>query len=259
MPLLLAQANPHDGSGIFAADVTTLGSTPSDGYRLLTGSKDYTACISRWRPTGFAGVERSFDELHGGVVKTVHWQPVDGASIFASGAMDRAVCVKDIRVPGAAADVRIEDAHAGGVHTVCWSPGSGAADGATYTLMTAGHDAYIRVWDLRRVHPSSPLAATPRFAFRGHHHDVGRSKYATILPPRWVDPRVVCAAGEGSLNLSLYCADTGTTLSRGAMPDYPIAIAVHRSGPAAAVPHRIAVSCKRGGLIYMLSPDLAPV
>jgi hypothetical protein len=81
--------------------------------------------------------------------------------------------------------------------------------------------------------------------YRGHSAPHVR-KHSTILPPRFLSPTVLLAAGEGSDCLSLYCARTGAALSRGVMPDQPIAIAVGAGG--------LAISCRRGGAVYTLRP-----
>jgi len=258
-----------------------------DGVRVLTGSKDRQVCVSRLHTSSSASssssfvVDRAFDELHSGVVKCVHWADADtlggggGGQVFASGGQDRAVCVKDCRSASAAPDVVIADAHSGGVHTVHWGPsgsGSGGGGSGGPLLLTAGHDPLIHLYDVRwPAAPavtldtsSSPSAAsggggggasaTLRHTFRGHASPHAR-KHGTILPPRFVSASVVVAAGEGSDCLSLYCAATGATLSRGAMPDQPIAIACRGGGGKGGAATEVAVSCRRGGAIYLLNPQ----
>ena len=168
--------------------------------------------------------------------------------------------MKDCRTASPAPDVAIADAHEGGVHTVVWGPGG-------HLLLTAGHDPFIHLYDVRRpaapaailktspaTTPDAPLAASLRHSFRGHAAPHAR-KHGTILPPRFVSAEVVVAAGEGSDCLSLYCTHTGATLSRGAMPDQPIAIACRGGeGGAGGAAIEVAVSCRRGGATYLLHP-----
>jgi WD40 repeat protein len=293
-PQLLAQSTSIHARGVFSLDVWAPGSGSSgsggdsggsggsggsaawaDGVRVLTGSKDRQVCVSRLHASSSSSssssssfvVDRAFDELHSGVVKCVHWADADtlggggGGQVFASGGQDRAVCVKDCRSASAAPDVAIADAHSGGVHTVHWGPsGSGGP-----LLLTAGHDPLIHLYDVRwPAAPavtldtsSSAASATLRHTFRGHASPHAR-KHGTILPPRFVSASVVVAAGEGSDCLSLYCATTGATLSRGAMPDQPIAIACRGGGGgggSGGAATEVAVSCRRGGAIYLLNPQ----
>ena len=223
--------------------------------------------------SGTAGVgivvDRAFDSLHTGVVKCVCWSA--RAEVFASGGQDRQVCVKDCRSSTPVADVRLEDVHGGGVHTVVWGPRE-----AAHLLLTAGADPVIKLFDVRwpgtpvatmdnassssshsscssssSLSSSSTTSATLLHSFRGHASPHAR-KHSTILPPRFLGPHVVLAAGEGSDCLSLYCTRTGAALSRGAMPDQPIAIAV--SGADSGSAGVVAVSCRRGGAVYTLQP-----
>jgi hypothetical protein len=70
---------------------------------------------------------------------------------------------------------------------------------------------------------------------------------------------------DTSINtVSGFNSGVGVTLSRGEMPDQPIAIAISASAALndsqssaeqeQAEPPLVAVSCKRGGAVYLLSP-----
>jgi hypothetical protein len=123
-----------------------------------------------------------------------------------------------------------------------------------HLLLTAGNDPVIHVFDVRRAN-----AHTPLYSYRGHCHPAAK-KFPTILPPKFLSPDVIVAPGEGSLALSLYCTRTGDTISRGEMTDQPMAIACNYqrklldSHGGLLDTYDIAVSCKRGGLIYCLKP-----
>ena len=172
--------------------------------------------------------------------------------------------VQDIRTPGNEACLRLEDVHSGGVHTVAWAPydihmetstGAPVDTSNPNLLMTAGSDPVIHLFDVRRAE-----AQTPLFSFRGHAHPSAK-KWPTIHPPKFLNSDIIVAAGESSLALSLYCTKTGTTISRGDMEDYPMAIACARRRQTTDTDaddiYDVAVSCKRGGLVYSLRPIIS--
>jgi len=258
--LLLASQEPHN-RGIFALDVA--------GDAILTGSKDKTVCLSRL-DAGCGGLKaESRFELHSNVVKSVEWCPGSNGHVFASGAQDRSVCVKDARCGRPChPEVEILDAHSGGVHTVAWAPLSGTGIGIgtgigggcpQFLLASAGMDPVVKVWDMR--FPLKPLHVTgtgegdgakggeevgrePLHCFQGHARTGARLK--SILPVRWLSPSVLVTPGEASDQLSLYCAASGRTLSRGELGDEPIGTCP--GGPGGMV----AVATRRSGVFFLL-------
>jgi WD40 repeat protein len=254
VPKLVCSSKSIHSKCIFSMDETGQG-------RVITGSKDRAVCLSRILPDGSAiKLEREFS-LHSSVVKTVCWQPLPWAqnenfsssgssccafsnpgTIFASGGQDRRVCVKDTRTPSASADISMENVHTGGIHTAVWSPSSGTGATPLPLLLTAAmQDNTIKVFDLRRPDPSVPL-----FSFRGHTN-VPVAKIKSIQPPKFLNPETIIAMGESSSLLSIYCAKTGATISRGSgMEDMPMHIACNHDNAST-----IAVAC-RSGSIYNL-------
>ena len=288
----VSRLRPDGGSNVRGG-----GSSSSSGS---TGSSSSSGANAMYKGSGSGSgsvgvsivVDCTYDALHTGVVKSVCWSTEPGGWVFASGGQDRRVCVKDTRGSTTAPDVWLEDVHGGGVHTVVWGPSD-----APHLLLTAGADPFIKLFDVRW--PGRPVAtmvgastssptcpssfptasatdpgsdapatatatATLLHSFRGHSAPHVR-KHSTILPPRFLGPHVVVAAGEGSDCLSLYCARTGATLSRGVMPDQPIAIAVSGADRGRKVSGddrgmcgdaMVAISCRRGGAVYTLRPVL---
>jgi len=235
---LFVRSDVHD-RGIFALDVC--------GGDILTGSKDHTVCHSAisledgsWR-----GILQRY-ELHSGVVKSVQWQPnadessnlIQHTNIFASGGQDRSVCIKDVRNSASTPEFKILNAHDGGVHSVSWAP---SFKTNSHLLASAAMDDVLKVWDIRYLNLRESNKA-PMYEFKGHHQ---AKRIKSILPPKWLSSSKLVIPGEGSQSLSVYCAVSGKTISRGALPTIPVGTCMSPSGDVAAA--------TRNG-IYLLKP-----
>ena len=222
-PRLMWSSNQVHDRGIFAMEVR--------GNTVVTGSKDKTVALSRIDPAGGALQCSSRYSLHSGVVKGVDLRQ-DG-QVLGSAGQDRCVCVKDTRVKGDSADIEIEECHSGGAHSVQFSP-----YGDDYLMLTAGLDHDVKLFDLRH-------SVMPLYTFRGHVPP-SIKKIKAITPPIFLSRHTVVTGGQGSHKLSIYCTQTGKTLSRGSMPNDPCNCAV----TACAQGLVVAAACR--GDIYFL-------
>ena len=133
-PLCVSRAQDLHSAGVF--------SMHAFGDRMLTGSKDFTVASTPLTPTGIAPTpERTFDELHEGVVKCVRARC---RNVFASTGNDATVKVVDQRVAqGGGVAASIKGAHPRAVNFVEWHAEK------EHVLLTAGNDHHVHVWDLR--------------------------------------------------------------------------------------------------------------
>jgi WD40 repeat protein len=227
-PKLLSSSNQLHNRGIFSLEVA--------GDTVVCGSKDKTVTVSKITPGGLSSQPLARYALHSGVVKAVDVQ--SNGAVFASGSQDRSVCIKDTRVGSTqSAEVELTDCFGGGVFSVQFGPSN---EGSQHLLLTAGLDPVIKLFDLRYVKGSDQ----PLHAYRGHTAPGVRLK--SIVPPSFLGGHTIVTGGQGSSRLSLYCAKTGKTLSRGELPDDPSNCAVS-IGPHGAV---VAAACR--GDVYFL-------
>jgi hypothetical protein len=242
-PQLLSSVSLHE-RGIFAMD--------ESGGKVLTGSKDRSVSLSAVHLSGEIRRTQQFEELHGSVVKSVHWKPVEESSdpspvIFASGSQDSSIAVQDIRSP--APSLRIASAHAGGVHTVSWSPLVGSSGGsAEYLLLSAGYDSAVKLYDIRHC-TSASTTPFPLHTFHDPRHASSRS--STIVTPSFLTSRTLLIPHESSSSLSINCTTTGKTLSRGILDEQPLSVVC--SLRSDGVPDYAFAACKRKGTVIPLT------
>jgi hypothetical protein len=236
-PQLLSSLPLHE-KGIFSMD--------ESAGQILTGSKDRSVSLSVIHPSGEIQRAQLFQDLHGSVVKSVHWKPVLGSSpvIFASGSQDSSVAVQDIRSP--TPSLCIASAHAGGVHTVSWSPLLGSSDGsAEFLLMSAGYDSAVKLYDIRHC---TSATATPLHIFQERNPS---SRSSTIVTPSFLTSRSLLIPNESSFSISINCTTTGRTLSRGTLEEQPLSVVC--SHHASDVPNYAFAACKRKGIVMPLT------
>lgn len=234
-PKLLSSSNQVHSRGIFCLEVV--------GDAVVCGSKDKTVSVSKITPTGLSSQPLARYELHSGVVKAVDVQ--SSGTVFASGSQDRSVCIKDTRVGNTrSAETELTDCFGGGVFSVQFGP---ACDGNQHLLLAAGLDPVLKLFDLRYVKGGEH----PLHAYRGHTAPGVRLK--SIVPPSFVGAHTIVTGGQGSGRLSLYCANTGKTLSRGELPDDPSNCAV-TIGPHGTY---VASAC-RGDIYFLRALEASP-
>jgi WD40 repeat protein len=177
--------------GIFSMHAT--------GTKILTAGKD--ACVVVSDLLDYASISECerFSNLHDRVVKSVRWRLSDGeARVFASAGDDARVCVLDHRAK--VASLIMENVHETSVQSVRWHPRD------ENTMLTAGRDAFIKLHDIRR--PNAPV-----YTFMGHHFSCNVK--GIHHPDFYWGGGVIITGGEASTKVSMYCTQTGCTLSRG--------------------------------------------
>ena len=174
------------------------------GCRVLTGGKDAVVNLSDIDPNGCVRPLYAYDEAHAGVVKCVRWRPSgadSGSDVFASAGNDGNIYVGDARVGERGLRAALEGAHPYAINFVEWHPTQ------EHVLLSAGFAPAVLLHDLRK--PGAPL-----FSFQGHTQTRGPCK--KIYRPVFSDHgRTITTSGEGSRSLSVYCAESGRTVSRG--------------------------------------------
>ena len=269
-PAEIARADDLHAGGIFSAHVARGPSSRDGAARVLTGSKDASACVSRWGGSGAGAgghvVERRVDGAHVGVVRCVRWREDfrernADVNIFASCGVDGAVCVMDARARRALV-AKIDDAHGGRpVNFVEWACALGDdAGGLEHAVLTAGMDRVVRAWDVRHARrptreettetrddawdgpDESPFARVaaerargPRPATTMEGHAAPSSSrpkmmYHPVFVPGGARGPAVATPGEGSKRLSLYSAADGKAVSRGDVGFDATAVFARRSG-----------------------------
>lgn len=167
------------------------------GGLILSGGKDHSIRMTQMTAADLR-VVNTWDGIYGATVKSARWR--DG-NVFAvaggfSGASD--ILLIDRRQPTSPA-LTISCAHPLPINSLNWSPLD------DQLLLSSGFDAAIRMHDVR-----SPGAAM--CLLRGHTSTRNKGMHE----PTFCDGgRRVAAVGDGSTALSVYCARTGTAVSRG--------------------------------------------
>ena len=116
----------------------------------------------------------------------------------------------DTRLPPERAATVLPEAHDSMIHTVRWSP---ADDNAFFS---AGNDAVIRLWDVRKLHASK--AARPLFEMSGHFSPKAtKTDLSGIFAPSFCQGgKFISTMGDKNRpRVSIYSASTGATISRG--------------------------------------------
>ncbi|KAL1508733.1 hypothetical protein AB1Y20_004828 [Prymnesium parvum] len=181
---------PH-AAGIFGMD--------ERAGRILTASKDRTVGLSLLTPSGLR-TDRRIGSLHDAIVKAVRWR---NANEFASAGADARVLLSDTRAADGGA-IALAACHVKAVNALAWSPSDEAL------LLSSGFDAQLYLHDVRK--PQAPL-----HAFAGH--TLRQVQRGIHQPAFCFGGRCIVAVGDGSRLLSMYCASTGVTISRGELDD----------------------------------------
>ena len=222
--LITSNDSIHSKRGVYSFD-------ESGGY-IVSGSKDRTVCFSRVHLDGDMSIQQELrhDEYHHGVVKSVSWKyEINNAkpNIYVSGGQDRVVCVKDIRQPQTEGYISLFE-NGSGVHHVEFDNTAMTSDeqDSSNLFVVAGLDPVIRVYDMRMLSDSKRDGSLHLFEFIGHASSSVK-KFKAMLAPHFMSNDVLVALGEGSDNVSFYSLKTGKTLTRGGVPETPMAIAVN--------------------------------
>ena len=195
-PALVTQLFPHN-SGIYSMHALE--------DRILTASKDASVVLSRLGQSALS-IERTFDELHGAVVKCVRWR--DGVTL-ASGGNERQIRVSDLRSSSEALSVPSGDV----VNTLEWSPSD------ANVVACSGFARSIKIFDIRQTHQPLHLLDA--------HVSPELRQCKSIYQFRFFGSgKYIVTAGEKSRSLTVYNARSGATLSRGSVGCDPTAIAV---------------------------------
>ncbi|OQR95168.1 hypothetical protein ACHHYP_00235 [Achlya hypogyna] len=206
-PRQVAATNDLHSKGIFSFDLAT-----DDAPQLLTSSKDRSVVHSRIMPDGAIQRLSAFED-HASVVKCVRFAAGD-ANIFASCGNDRAVIVRDIRVP-AKTSVEFEDVHAQAVNCVRWHPA------VATQLVSAGFDGQLHLLDTRQ--PASPVLT------------ITTTPTTKLFNPEFVqDEFIVLCLNK---TLTVYSAKTGEVITQGEMAYQPESILVPAGPPRILVAH----------------------
>ena len=210
-PQMLYSEAPHaqygKAKGIFCMDARAAGGATV----VASGAKNKSVAVYG---VGDRGLEprRVFAQAHEGVVKSVC---LKGEFELASAANDGSVSTWDTRSDGPCADFGgwHSRAHSARWHPVC-----------DHLLMTAGLDAHVNLFDVRKgakecVHRFLGHASSRATFRRAIHHPEFLLSGPRFRPhPVYGHACHVVTCGELSGRISLYCAATGSTVSRGTLP-----------------------------------------
>ncbi|KAH3764318.1 Peroxisome biogenesis protein 7 [Pelomyxa schiedti] len=180
---LVMRSKVSIGSGIF--------SFHEYGGTGVAGTKSAHVVVLR---IGSANLEvvNKYDNVHTSVVKCAHLNSMSG--MILSGGNDAKICLFDPRnstVCGTFLRKAI-------VNYVEWEPAS------EYRFLSVALDKIILLHDSRRLDK-------PVFEYTGHTHSIPN----TIRSARFVHRGRAIVTGGDTHELSLYCTDTGATVSRG--------------------------------------------
>ncbi|OEU08827.1 WD40 repeat-like protein [Fragilariopsis cylindrus CCMP1102] len=261
-------------SGIFCMDVTNYDrSYANNNYNdlmICTGSKDKSIAISSLESitndaTGGTPIWTS--RFHTAKVGSVKLQsPI--STMLASASDDGSVAIHDYRMNGNTSGgssslvAKLENAHAR-PHSVLWDPYNDS------TLVTAGLDPIIKVWDQRNL-------SEPILCLQGHVPNSTGSRCKKIHRPTFFHPGkkgrrrttaiensllpniddsdhpFLLTGGQGSTSVSMYQIDTATAnasaslFSRGKLP-----IDCGNAGCIAVNGNQVAVTVDQGEIIIL--------
>ena len=222
--LIASNDSIHSKRGVYSFD-------ESSGY-IVSGSKDRCVCISRIDVDSDMKIKQELchDEYHNGVVKSVSWKyEINNAkpNIYVSGGQDRVVCVKDVRQPQTEGYISLFENNSGIHHVEFDNTATLSNEYCSSNLfVVAGLDPVVRVYDLRMLSDSRKDKSLHLYEFIGHASSSVK-KFKAMLAPHFMSSDVLVSLGEGSENVSFYCLKTGKTLTRGEMPETPMAVAVN--------------------------------
>jgi len=194
------------------------------GAKVLTSSKDGSVELSVLTSTSLAP-QQTFCGHHAGVVKCVRHRD---EFVFADCGSDGNMCVLDMRLSEPIVHT-IEDCHPLGCNFVEWH---GSDENL---LLSAGGDTAAVLHDVRSLQ-------APLFRFVGHMSPKAASRGRPPFRPVFVHYDMIATSGEGSGKLSLYCARSGRTVSRGQI-DYD-ATSLHFAPSVSHAPLVLADFCK---------------
>ena len=189
VPLKLASANAIHRQGVFSLD--------SWADKFVTGSKDSTVALSVIKD-GSIVTTRRFDNLHSGVVKSVHMRD---ENVFSSTGNDMLVQIVDTRTNDDGVITITNTSHNKVINSVRWNPSNGNM------LSTTSFDETIDIWDMRQI-------KEPKFSLTGHCN--GGSKKNKIYHPVFASSGTrLLTSGTGSEYLTVFSLTSGEVVSKG--------------------------------------------
>ena len=129
------------------------------GGLVLTASKDATITLLELSSTGLK-IVRTYDDLHGRVIKTVRWRDTN---VFASAGNEADIVVVDRRErQKSGGTLRIDDASTKCINCLRWSPSD------EHLVLSNGFDLAARLHDIRKPVSTRPAPAALSHTARLH-------------------------------------------------------------------------------------------